>query len=347
MFQPNNFWERRTALTEAYLMQFMSMVPEAQSLVQDWAHRLDLLKLQHANEILGPAQDIADEFKGTRTGFSQQLADLLQRKGLSLQTGDSVAYEAAYKRIEKLPDLDESFRKFGHADLGLYRLDAGDGSVGLAFAFVHRTTHQVIQHIIIAQGRFSFGCVSLNHIPKEINFAERPSTWRMLVFPYRDDLSQVEFNAYLRQIDESYPDVDEAEDVKVLLGSDVLPAHLETIEGTITLGDLVRKTVNRLGASVSGWNSLPADVRENMLQETLNELQHLKGTETLDEYVMIKGRPFPRRQLMNIALEQAGGVAADWNELSDDVRSEFIQKAISEVAGELPDAPEVSPEPRR
>jgi hypothetical protein len=64
-----------------------------------------------------------------------------------------------------------------------------------------------------------------------------------------------------------------------LLGSSILPAHVEILQGHIGLGDIVRASVVESGLSTEDWNALPDADREAKLQETVDRLRAEAKTE--------------------------------------------------------------------
>ncbi|HFJ9668285.1 TPA: hypothetical protein ACGW1F_004438, partial [Stenotrophomonas maltophilia] len=67
---------------------------------------------------------------------------------------------------------------------------------------------------------------------------------------------------------------------ETLVGSNVLPANIELVEGvSVQLGEVVRKAFEHSGLSIADWNALDGDDREAELAAMVRELQSVAEAE--------------------------------------------------------------------
>lgn len=119
--------------------------------------------------------------------------------------------------------------------------------------------------------------------------------------------------------------------VQPLIGSDKYDAEIVVAEGqTIVLGDLVRAAFEASGLSVSEWNALEGDFRDELLDKALADLREPKEPATFRYHAEHRGagRWYVIDETTNEAAEGTGAMLrAEAESLADKMNADAAEQA--------------------
>lgn len=204
MFEPKTHWEKRVVALENLFIRFAEATRTSE-LLQDWHAEREHLKLDHAQEILGPVLLPVEE-----RAYADYIAEKLYSglDTLKLVNFDRVPTErtdeerqlaasAFMRRVGGLRDLDEALAS--DFTNGLYRMFNSAGSNSPCLAVIENR----MLFIFIIDAGFHFMSLSLDHLPEGFDFSKAVTTergrWRTELFVYREELPRTIFDAVLAE----------------------------------------------------------------------------------------------------------------------------------------------------
>lgn len=240
MFEPNTFWEKRTALVEdmfAHMCETIGLT----GLVSQHHAQIEVLKLAHATRLLGPVVKTEESATFFRAG--ELLVDRLKNIGLVYrepEEGDDentlvLTRKNVLMRVNSLPSLDGSMGP--DIVTGIYSVEMQDGTIFPAL--VIKKAMQVYIFSVGEDGIYPV-TVSLKNMPEGFDWtSEDKQAWRSELFRYREDLT---FAALTDRLDNALVALDFTEvDAQYVLWTEQMEkAKLEAAEQALATAAMIQ-----------------------------------------------------------------------------------------------------------